>query len=94
MKRPNILRESKRMRRRYNVPVIGHFSNGSYIFPSILEAEADTGINYNLIFENCIGKIKSAKFTKWTYQDPSDLERYKKIYKIQKEKYTKLQSFG
>ena len=58
----------KRSQKKYHLPVIGHFSDTSIEFNSILEAEAATGINYTLIFEACIGKIFKAKNVIFEYK--------------------------
>lgn len=61
---------------KYNVPVIGHFANHSVRYNSILEAEELTGINYHLIFENCIGLITSAQHTHWEYENGKHWIKY------------------
>lgn len=58
----------KRHQKKYNVPVIGHFGDKSVRFKTILEAEKIIGINYNLIFEACIGKIYRAGNVYWEFE--------------------------
>lgn len=70
----------KRSQRKYNLPVIGHFLDKSVRFNSILEAEQVTGINYNLIFEACIGKIYKAGKAYWEYEKGNHFLRYKAYY--------------
>lgn len=86
--------EEKRRKRRFNVPVIGHFDDGSYEFNSIIEAEEETGINYNLIFENCIGKIHSARGTYWEYVDGKNWIKYRSQYIRDVRKYTRFVGFN
>ena len=86
----NELVKKERNKEQYNLPVIGHFPAGNSVrFNSILEAEAHTGINYHLIFENAIGKIKSAQWTQWEYENGIHWLRYKARYIRQQQKYTK-----
>lgn len=70
----------KRNKRRYNMPVIGHFNDKSIRFNSILEAERVTGISYNLIFEACIGKVYKARNVYWEFEKGSHYIRYKAHY--------------
>lgn len=70
----------KRNRRRYNVPVIGHFANRSVRFNSILEAEYYTGISYTLIFEACVGKIYKARNVYWEFENGAHYLKYKSHY--------------
>ena len=70
----------KRMQRRYNLPVIGHFANKSIRFSSILEAEEYTGISYTLIFEACVGKIYKARNVYWEFENGMHFIRYKSFY--------------
>lgn len=82
--------KKERSKEQYNLPVIGYFPTGESIrFNSILEAEAYTGINYHLIFENTIGKIRSAQGTYWEYVNGVHWLRYKARYIRQQQKYTK-----
>ena len=70
----------KRHKKRYNVPVIGHFADRSIRFNSILEAEAITGISYYLIFEACIGKIHKARNVYWEFENGRFYIKYKAHY--------------
>ena len=70
----------KRSQRKYNLPVIGHFEDKSVRFRSILEAERITGINYNLIFNACVGKIYKAGDVLWEYEKGNHYLRYKAYY--------------
>ena len=70
----------KKAKRRYNLPVIGHFADRSIRFNSIIEAERVTGISYNLIFEACIGKIHKARNVYWEYEKGNHFLRYKAHY--------------
>lgn len=71
---------NKRALKRYNLPVIGHFADKSVRFTSIIQAEKATGINYNLIFEACIGKIYKAGKVYWEYEKGNHFLRYKAYY--------------
>ncbi len=84
----------KKSQRRYNIPVIGHFFDQSIEFPSILEAEKATGISYHLIFDNCIGKIRSAQGTHWEYVDGKNWIKYKAKYIRNVRKYTRYENFN
>ena len=84
----------RRAQRRYNIPIIGHFSNGSRQFSSILEAESQTGISYHLIFDNCIGKIRSASGSQWEYVDGKDWIKYRAKYIRDVRKYTRHVNFN
>ena len=70
----------KRSAKRFNVPVIGHFSDRSVRFNSILQAEQITGICYYLIFESCIGKIHKARNVYWEFEKGNHYLRYKAHY--------------
>lgn len=72
---PAILR--KRSQKKYHLPVIGHFSERSIIFNSILEAEKATGIHYTMIFEACIGKVFKAKNVLFEFQKGNHYIKYK-----------------
>lgn len=76
----NVDAQKKRSKRRYNVPVIGHFADRSIRFKSILEAEAITGISYYLIFEACIGKIHKARNVYWEFENGRYYIKYKAHY--------------
>ena len=71
---------SKKAKKRYNIPVIGHFANRSIRFNSILEAESFTGISYTLIFEACIGKIYKARNVYWEFENGAHYIKYKAYY--------------
>ena len=70
----------KRNRKRYNIPVIGHFANRSIRFNSIIEAEEYTGISYTLIFEACVGKIYKARNVYWEFENGAHYLKYKSHY--------------
>ncbi len=72
--------DRKRMQKRFNIPVIGHFANKSIRFNSILEAEKFTGINYTLIFEACVGKIYKARNVYWEFEKGNHYIKYKAHY--------------
>ena len=72
--------EKKLMNKKYHIPVIGHFSNKSIEFKSIIEASAATGIHYSLIFEACIGKIFKAKNVIWEFKKGNHYIKYKAFY--------------
>ncbi len=80
----------KRSQRKYNLPVIGHFEDKSVLFHSIIEAERLTGINYNLIFNACVGKIYKAGNAYWEYQKGNHYIRYKAYYLRASEKLKEL----
>ena len=79
----------ERKNKKYNLPVIGHFSDKDVRFDSIMQAYQVTGINYHLIFESAIGKIKSAKGTYWEFENGRHWIKYKAQYIRQQNKYTK-----
>jgi hypothetical protein len=70
----------KRSQRKYHLPVIGHFADKSVRFPTIVDAERVTGINYNLIFEACIGKIYRAGNALWEFEKGNHYIKYKAMY--------------
>ena len=70
----------KRSKKRYNVPVIGHFADKSIRFNSIIEAERVTGISYTLVFESCIGKILKARNVYWEFEKGNHYIKYKAHY--------------
>ncbi len=80
----------KRSLKKFNVPVIGHFGDKSVRFKSILDAERIIGINYNLIFEACIGKIYRAGNVYWEFEKGNHYIRYKAYYLRAKEKIHEL----
>jgi len=82
----------KRRQKKYNVPVIGHFGDKSVRFKSILEAEKLLSINYNLIFEACIGKIYRAGNVYWEFERGNHYIKYKAYYLRAKEKIKELES--
>lgn len=71
---------TKRRQKKYNVPVIGHFGDKSVRFKSILDAERIVGINYNLIFEACIGKVYRAGNVYWEFEKGNHYIKYKAYY--------------
>ena len=81
----------KRGQKKYNVPVIGHFGDKSVRFKSILQAEKLVGINYNLIFEACIGKIYRAGNVYWEFERGNHYIKYKAYYLRAKEKIKELE---
>jgi hypothetical protein len=82
----------KRSQRKYHLPVIGHFSDKSVRFASILDAERVTGINYNLIFEACIGKIYRAGNALWEFEKGNHFIKYKAYYLRAAEKIKEMES--
>ena len=70
----------KKLNKRYNIPVIGHFANRSVRFNSIREAESYTGISYTLIFEACVGKIYKARNVYWEFENGAHYIKYKAHY--------------
>jgi hypothetical protein len=82
----------KRGQKKYNVPVIGHFGDKSVRFQSILQAERLVGINYNLIFESCIGKIYRAGNVYWEFEKGNHYIKYKAYYLRAKEKIRELEA--
>jgi hypothetical protein len=83
---------SKKLQKKYNVPVIGHFGDKSVLFKSILDAERIVGINYNLIFEACVGKIYRAGNVYWEFQKGNHYIKYKAYYLRAKEKIKEIES--
>lgn len=81
----------KRGQKKFNVPVIGHFGDKSVRFSTILEAEKLVGINYNLIFEACIGKIYRAGNVYWEFEKGNHYIKYKAYYLRAKEKIKELE---
>ena len=86
--------DRKRMQKKYNLPVIGHFADRSIEFNSILEAEAVTGIHYTMIFEACIGKIFKAKGVIFEFKKGNHYIKYKAYYINAREKYTRRVGFN
>lgn len=84
----------KRNEKKYNIPVIGHFIDKSIRFNSIIEAEQYTGINYHLIFENAIGKIKTAKGSVWEFENGVHWLKYKSQHIRQQDRYTRFIGFN
>jgi hypothetical protein len=72
--------KSKKGRKRFNIPVIGHFANRSVRFESILQAEEFTGISYTLIFEACVGKVYKARNVYWEFENGAHYIKYKAHY--------------
>jgi hypothetical protein len=81
----------KRGQKKFNVPVIGHFGDKSVRFKSILQAENLVGINYNLIFEACIGKIYRAGNVFWEFEKGNHYIKYKAYYLRAKDKIKELE---
>ncbi len=79
----------KRSQKKYHLPVIGHFSDRSVRFNSIMEAWHATGIHYTLIFEACIGKIYKAKNVIWEFERGNHFIKYKAFYINAQESYTR-----
>lgn len=84
----------KRTRKKYTLPVIGHFADRSVEFKNILEAEQVTGVNYTLIFEACIGKIYKAKNIHWEYKKGNHYIKYKAYYINAQQSYTRRTGFN
>ncbi|MBN2274415.1 MAG: hypothetical protein JXR41_01070 [Bacteroidales bacterium] len=82
----------KRSQRKYHVPVIGHFADKSIRFNSIVDAERITGVNYNLIFEACIGKISRAGNALWEFEKGNHYIKYKAYYLRALEKVRELEN--
>jgi len=82
----------KRSQRKYHVPVIGHFADKSVRFATIVEAERITGINYNLIFEACIGKIYRAGNALWEFEKGNHYIKYKASYLRARERAHELEN--
>lgn len=85
----NLIR--KRGQKKFNVPVIGHFGDKSVRFKSIIQAEHLIGINYNLIFEACIGKIYRAGNVFWEFEKGNHYIKYKAYYLRAQEKIKELE---
>lgn len=84
----------KRSQRRYHLPVVGHFKNDSIKFRSILQAEKATGINYNLIFEACIGKIYKAGNVYWEFAKGNHYIKYRALYTQAQKKLAEAEHHG
>ncbi len=76
----NLRTVRKKLQKKYNLPVIGHFANKSVRFNSIIEAERFTGVNYTLIFEACVGKIYKAGNVLWEFEKGTHYIKYKAYY--------------
>jgi hypothetical protein len=72
--------QRKKSKRKYHLPVIGHFADKSVRFNSIIEAEKITGIHYTLIFEACIGKLYRAGNVFWEFEKGNHYIKYKAYY--------------
>jgi predicted transposase YbfD/YdcC len=70
----------KRAQRKYHLPVLLYYAGKVYRYNSILEAEQETGICYHLIFDNAVGKIKSAMGTHWEFENGIHWLRYHARY--------------
>ena len=86
--------KKKRKQKKYNLPVIGHFADRSVLFDSINQAYEATGIHYTLIFESCIGKIRTAGNSVWEYKKGNHYIKYKAYYINHQDKYTRFSSFS
>ena len=84
----------KRNQKKYNLPVIGYFGDKNVRFKTILQAEQVTGINYNLIFEACVGKIYRAGNVIWEFEKGNHFIKYKAYYLRAKEKIRELEDKG
>ncbi len=85
---------NKRHQKRFNIPVIGHFSNRSIRFNSIVEAEEYTSISYTLIYEACVGKIYKARNVYWEFENGVHYIRYKAHYLRARLKLSEKANFG
>lgn len=84
----------KKAQRKYHLPVIGHFSNKSVCFSSIMQASEATGIPYTLIFEACIGKIYKAKNVIWEFEKGTHFIKYKASFINARTNYTRRVGFN
>lgn len=84
----------KRAQKKYNVPVLLLYANQWYRYNSILEAELETGISYHLIFEKCVGKIRSANGTYWEFENGRHWLKYHAQYVRYLRNYKKVQRFN
>ena len=84
----------KKRQLKYNLPVIGHFADRSVLFDSIIQAYDATNIHYTLIFESCIGKIRTAGNAVWEYKKGNHYIKYKAYYINYQDKYTRFSSFN
>lgn len=82
----NTRTNNKRLQKKYNVSVIGHFADKSIRFNTIIEAEKYTGIHYTLIFEACVGKIYKARNVYWEFEKGTHYIKYKAFYMRSMEK--------
>lgn len=81
-------------KKKYNLPIIGHFRDKSIRFDSIVQAHEATGINYHLIFENAIGKIRSAMGSYWEYENGAHWLKYRAQYIRKKNNYMRIIGFN
>jgi len=86
--------KKKKRQKKYNLPVIGHFADRSVLFGSIIQAFEATNIHYTLIFESCIGKIRTAGGAVWEFQKGNHYIKYKAYYINYQDKFTRFSSFG
>jgi hypothetical protein len=90
----------KLKQKKYNVPIIGHFSDKSILFSSIIQASNITGIPYHLIFDNAIGKIKSASRvgflnkSYWEFENGVHYLKYKSHDIRHKSNYKRITGFN
>lgn len=70
----------KRDQKKFHLPIIAHFADRSVEFKSIIDAEKQTKIPYQLIFEACIGKVFKAKNIIFEYKKGNHYIKYKAFY--------------
>jgi hypothetical protein len=90
---PEMIKKKFRQKK-YHLPVVGHFSDKSVKFDTILAASQATGIHPTMIFEACIGKIFKAKNTHWEYVKGNHYIKYKAYYINAMESYTRVGGFN
>ena len=86
--------KKKFRQKKYQLPVVGHFSDRSVRFDSILQASQATGIHPTMIFEACIGKIFKAKGSHWEYVKGNHYIKYKAYYINVQENYKRVSGFN
>lgn len=85
----------KRAQKKYTkVPVLLIYAGKVYRYENILEAELETGLSYHLIFEKCVGKIKSAGGTYWEFENGIHWIRYHSQYVRNQRNYKRLVGFN
>jgi hypothetical protein len=70
----------KREQKKFHLPIIAHFADRSVEFKSIIDAEKQTRIPYQLIFEACIGKVFKSKNIIFEYKKGNHYIKYKAFY--------------